>query len=382
MRKILKVVCLLLSVVIFTGVFASCGKGRNVVAVYDETSVIYHSEVDDIINYYVARYWKTGMSESERLKIKANAVNTFIQYRLIEDDLKKDGFEIDKKVLDERYQAEKTKIEEEFEGGYKNWRKTYGVSRSFLKEEVRRMILQEKCYEDIQSKLEITDDVLKEYMNKHAADYINPSGYGWTMIFREVKDFSNENECSSAKAEAQEYINKLRTGEMTMKQVEDELLAKYKKEDGYTQAVLFNGSDFTAVQSMPVLDTREKLDYWLNKYNEDYKDRDANAEPSSKEYEAYMQYIAKCMEVETYYAIQNLEVNEVYEEPVFSLIGYGILCLDSVKEVSTFDSFEDVKEELRERYINDTTEASFTSYVKYLFEQHSVMNAYITASSN
>ena len=70
------------------------------------------------------------------------------------------------------------------------------------------MILQEKCYEDIQSKLEITDDVLKEYMNKNAADYMNPSGYGWTMIFREVKDFSDENECAAAKAEAQEYINK------------------------------------------------------------------------------------------------------------------------------------------------------------------------------
>ncbi|MBE6664647.1 MAG: hypothetical protein E7603_00315 [Ruminococcaceae bacterium] len=381
MKKFLKAVCLLLSVVIFAGVFASCGKGRNVVAIYDETKVIYHSEVDDIINYHLAFYWQTGMSEAEKLKIKANAVNAFVQYRLIEEELKKDGFEIDKKALNERYQAEKAKIEEEFEGGYKNWRKTYNVSRSFLKEETRRMILKEKCYENIQAKLEITDDVLKQYMNKHAADYMHPSGYGWTMIFREVKDLSNENECAEAKTEAQEYINKLRAGEMTMEQVEAELLAKYTKEDGYGNAVFFNGSDFTAVQSMPVLDTREKLDYWLEKYSEDYKNRDANADPSSKEYEAYMQYISKCMEVETYYAIQNLEVNEVYESPVFSLIGYGILCLDSIKGESTFDSFEDVKEELRERYIEDTTAESFKTYVNDLFEQYSVMNAYTTAVS-
>lgn len=381
MKKILKAVCLLLTAVIFVGVFASCGRGKNVVAIYDETEMIYHSEVDDIINYYVASYWKTGMSEAERLKIKANAVNAFVQYRLIEEDLKKDGFEIDENVLNERYQAEKNKIEENFEGGYKNWRKTYDVSRNFLKEEVRRMILQEKCYEDIQSGLEITDDILKQYMNKHGADYMHPSGYGWTMIFREVKDFSDETECAAAKAEALEYIGKLRAGEMTMKQVEDELLSKYTAEDGYTQAVIFNGSDFTAIQSMPVLDTREKLDFWLAKYNDEFKDRNANADPSSKEYETYMQYIAKCMEVETYYAIQNLDVNEVYESPVFSLIGYGILCLDSVKTESTFDSFEDVKEELRERYIKDTTGESFKTYVKELFEQHSVMNAYVTASS-
>ena len=132
---------------------------------------------------------------------------------------------------------------------------------------------------------------------------------------------------------------------------------------------------------MPVLDTRENLDYWLAKYDEEYKDRDANADPSSEEYEAYMQYIAKCMEVETYYAIQNLDVNEVYESPIFSLIGYGILCLDSVKSESTFDSFEDVKEELRERYIKEMTEENFKTYVKELFEQHSVTNAYATASS-
>ena len=117
MRRFLKAVSLLLSAVIFVGIFASCGTGRNVVAVYDD-EMVYKSEVEDIINYYVNAYWKTGMSESDKMKIKANAVNAFIQYRLIEEDLKKDGFEIDKKVLDERYQAEKTKIEEEFEPNY------------------------------------------------------------------------------------------------------------------------------------------------------------------------------------------------------------------------------------------------------------------------
>lgn len=380
MKKFLKAVCLLLSTVILAGVFASCGVGGNVVAIYDDERV-YKSEVDDIINYYVNKYWKTGMSEADKMKIKANAVNAFVQYRLIEEDLEEDGFKLDKKVLNERYQLEKENIEENFEGGYKNWRKTYGVSKSFLKEEVRRILLQEKCYEDIQASLEITDDVLRKYMSDNLVDYITPSGYNWTMIFREVKDFTDENECSAAKAEAQEYINKLRSGEMTMEQVENELLAKYTAENGYTKAIIFNGSDFTAVQTMPVLETEEELSYWLSKYDDAYKNRDKNAEVSSKEYENYMQYIAKCMEIETYYALQHLEVNQIYGNPIFSYIGYGILCVDSVVKESSFPSFENVKDELREKYIKESTESKFKTYINELFEQNSVLNAYASAAT-
>ncbi|MBR5186857.1 MAG: hypothetical protein IKW18_00165, partial [Clostridia bacterium] len=261
------------------------------------------------------------------------------------------------------------------------WRKTYGVSARFLKEEVRRMLLREKCYENIRSELEITDDILKNYMSDHAVDYLNPSGYGWTMIFREVKDISDETECAAAKEEAQAYIAKLRSGEMTMEQVESELLAKYTKEEGYGKAILFNGSDFTAVQSMPVLDTEEKLEYWLEKYNEDYENRDATADASSEEYEAYMQYVSKCMEVETYYALQNLGIDQIYGNPIFSLIGYAIVCLDSMVKESSFDSFEDVKEELRELYIKEATEKAFDTYAKELFDQNSVLNAYAFASA-
>ena len=381
MKKILKTVCLLLSTVIFIGVFVSCGKGKYVVAVYNQDKEVYQSEVDDIINYYVNEYWKTGMSESEKTKIKASAVNVFVQYRLIEEDLKKDGFRIEKKVLNDRYRIEKAKIEEKFEGGYQAWRKTYGVSAGFLKEEVRRMLLREKCYENIRSELEITDDILKNYMSDHAVDYLNPSGYGWTMIFREVKDISDETECAAAKAEAQAYIAKLRSGEMTMEQVESELLAKYTKEEGYGKAILFNGSDFTAVQSMPVLDTEEKLEYWLEKYNEDYENRDATADASSEEYDAYMQYVSKCMEVETYYALQNLGIDQIYGSPIFSLIGYAIVCLDSIVKESGFDSFEDIKEELRELYVKEVTEKAFDTYAKELFDQNSVLNAYAFASA-
>ena len=379
MKRILKTFCLLLSTVIFIGIFVSCGREKYVVAVYGDGKEVYQSEVEDIINYYVNAYWNTEMGESEKLKIKASAVNVYVQYRLIEADLKKDGFRIEKKVLNDRYKCEKTKIEETFDGGYQAWRKTYNVSKDFLKEEVCRMLLREKCYENIQSKLEITDDVLKEYMNDNAVDYLKPSGYGWTMIFREVKDITDENECSAAKKEAQEYIAKLHAGEMTVEQVELELLAKYTKEDGYGKAALFNGSDFTAIQSMPILDTSEKLNLWLEKYNEEYKNRDASADVSSKEYEAYMQYVSKCMEVETYYAIQNLEINQTYGSPIFSLIGYGILCLDSVVKESSFASFEDVKEELRERYIKEMTEKFFDIYAKDLIEQNSVTNAYASA---
>ncbi len=379
MKKILKAVCLLLSVVICAGVFASCGKGRNIVAIYDGDKFVYQSDVKDITNYQIAKYWNQEMTDSEKTRIKATAVDAFVQYLLIEEDLKEKGFEIDKETLNERFEAEKAKIEGNYEGGYKAWRKFHGVSRRFLKEEARRMILQEKCFEDIKASLEITDEVLRDYMNANGSDYYDPAGYNWTMIFREVKNLSDADECAAAKAEAQAYIEKIRAGELTIKQAEQELLSKYTKENGYTQAVIFNGADFTDKQAMPTLNTKEDLDYWLTKYDTDYKNRDPQANPSSKEYESYLIYITKCMQIETYYALQNLEINQVYENPIFSLIGYGILVLDAVDAESGFPDFEDIKETLREDYTKKTVESKFESYVNELYKENSVLNAYKAA---
>ena len=106
MKRILKTFCLLLSTVIFIGIFVSCGRGKYVVAVYGDDQEVYQSEVEDIINYYLNAYWNTGMGESEKIKIKASAVNVYVQYRLIEADLKKDGFRIEKKVLKEKKNAD------------------------------------------------------------------------------------------------------------------------------------------------------------------------------------------------------------------------------------------------------------------------------------
>ena len=51
-----------------------------------------------------------------------------------------------------------------------------------------------------------------------------------------------------------------------------------------------------------------------------------------------------------------------------------------VKE-SSFDSFEDIKEELRELYVKEATEKAFDTYAKELFDQNSVLNAYVFVSA-
>lgn len=380
MRRFIKMVSLLLAVTLLTGILVSCNqtgpkKEGDILVIYNDTA-IFASEVQDIINYTLAQNLTTETTEEQMKIMMGEAIGTYVQFKILELDFNERGIKVDEKAVKEQYKLEKEGLEKDYEGGYKAWMEDFGVSEYFLKEEVRRYILTDMYFEEIRESVSVSEEEMKAYMNLHSEDYYNPAGYNWTMIFREVKDITDEAECAAAEAEAQALIERLQKGEITMEAAGKELLGKYTAEDGYGKAALYNGSDFTAMQSMPVIKTEEDLQTVLDTHDEVYSKRDPNADEKSEEYAYYMHYISECFEAETYYALQTLEKGQVYSKPMKSFIGYGILCLDSVVLENTFDQFEDVKGELMFLVLEEKLQAALVEHLEELHEKYNVQYLY------
>ena len=371
---------LLMAVLLFAGAFVSCKKDDRIpqgeiLVVYNDTAV-YESEVVDIINYTLSTSMTKDTTAEEMEIMMGKAIGTYVQFKILELDYNDKGVKVDEKAVKAQYKLEKESIEENYEGGYKAWMEDMGVSEYFLEEEVRRYILTDMYYDEVSDGIKITEEEMKNYMNLHSADYYKPAGYSWTMIFREVKDITDEAECAVAEAEAQEYINKIQNGEMTLEEAEKELLAKYTEEEGYTKADFFGGSDFTSMQSMPAVNTQEILDALIANHSEVYAKRDPNADTSSEEYAAYMNYISECFEAETYFALQTIEAKTVYSKPIKSVIGYGIVRLDSIVETSSFAAFEDVKGELFAKVFEEKIQNMMESHLNDLHQKYNVQYLY------
>lgn len=381
MKRWIKAISLLLAISILMGMFAACGKSEpkkegQILAVYNGTPV-YESEVQDIINYQLVTRVNEQTTEEQMMIIMGEAIGTFVQYRILELAFNEKGIKIDEKLLKQRVEDQKKAINESFSGGYENWKSIYRLSDHFLEEDVRRSMLAEIYYAEVIGSIEVTEDEMKAFMKLHSADYYNPAGYSWSIVFREVKDITDEAECAAANEEAQAFIDKIASGETTLEEVGVDLLEKYTEKDGYTKAPIFNGKNFTDRQTIIYdIPSEEELALTLADIGEFYAQRDGKADITSKEYANFMNWIAETYEVELYYALQNTEVGSVYAKPLRTFAGYGILRLDAVTEVSAFDNYEDVKEELATKVLEEKFEKNFLDYLETLHHKYNVEYLY------
>lgn len=379
MRRFIKILSLVLAVSMLAGLFVSCKDGRkqegDILAVYNGV-LVYESEVQDIINYTLSTKMTSATTEEEMKIMMGEAIGLYVQHKILELDFNDRGIKVDEKLVKEKYKQEKENIEDTYEGGYKAWMKDYAVSEYFLEEEVRRFILTEMFINDVSDDITVSEEEMKAYMNLHADDYYNPAGYEWKMIFREVKDITSETECAAAEAEAQDYIGKIANSTLTLEDAEAELLAKYTKADGYKQAVIYNGEDFTSAKDIVEMESYEQLTLVWQTLDEHYADRDAKADKASEQYANYMNWIAECFEAELYYALQTTEVGKVYERPIKTFIGYGILRVDSVVTENSFDAFEDVKDDLAMKVLDQKLEEAYLEYLEELHHKYEVEYLY------
>lgn len=362
MKHCRKLAAMLLLVSMLVVLFASCGEKKGeIIAVYDNKPV-YEAEVADIINYELGTQYTSTMTPDQLEAIMENAVVTYVQYKAIELDLEKKGITVDEDELKKAVEDNKKYINDNMEGGYDAWKQSYQVSDAFLEEHLRRAQLRALCEEELKKEINVTDDEAYTYYLNNSLNYTAPAGYNWTSVLHEALNIEDAAECTAIEAEMKDYIAKITAGTMTMDDAKNAILAENTADKGYKYGSLFQGADFTATTALPEI---TDLDAEIAAIKESYGNPVYKEEMTDEEKEAYENCFAKVFQTEVYYALQNLEVGEVYEKPIKSIIGYYIIRLDSISTVSGFKPFEDVKATIVETL---TANALLNAYDSYLSE--------------
>ncbi len=343
------------------------GPGQ-LIAEYDGEPV-YEKDVADIINYQImAAMLETGSGVNLN-EAKQNAVKTYVRYKAMELDLKLQGYVVDEAKVQATYDDAMAQIETKM--SYKEWRETYNVSKKFLREDVYRHEL-EQLYREV-NQVTVTDAEAREYYAVHALkDYSKPAGYYWTSMIRPVKDITDATEAAAAKAEMDAYLAKLLDGSMTWDAVNKELDGKYNVENGYINAI-YEGADKTSNDAMIIFESEQALADHIAKLGEDYPKRDASAKKDSEEYEQYMSYLGKVFQANTLYALQNMEVGEIWEKTLETYVGYYVIRLDSVETVNDFVPFEDVKDEIVSILKTEKEETALSDYYNKLEKEYGIL---------
>lgn len=376
MRKIFSALLLLSMLVML---FSACGSKGEIIALYNNTPV-YEKDVQDIINYYILTNSTLDTTDEEKSELAKDAVRTYVKYKVLELDLEKKGYTVDEKALNQTVKEMIAYLDENFTGGYKDWRNMYGLSKNFLKEDMRRYELASLFSQYAADTVEVTDEEIEAYYHANGAEYADPAGYTWTGILREVLDLNDEAECAAAESEMENYIRQITAGYMTLELVKADLLKKYTEEDGYTKTKLFSGENFTAMTDFVTIpNLADALEAIKKEYGE--LNPDADPDKDKEAYEKYMNYLGDCFRAEVYYALQNIEVGEVYSKPLKSYAGYFIIRLDKIKTTNGFKAFDEVKDEIKTELQNQKTSSLFETRMTELESEYNVQYLFdLTAS--
>jgi lipoprotein len=367
MKKILSIVLILSALVML---LSACGSKGEIVAVYNNTPV-YEEDVQDIINYYILTNATLDTTDEEKSEMAKEAVRTYVRYKVLEIDLKKKGYTVDEKALNQTVKEMIEYLDKNFTGGYKDWRNMYGLSKNFLKEDMRRYELASLFNEYASTTIEVTDEEIETYYHANGGAYADPAGYTWTGVLREVFDLKDEEECAAAEAEMENYIRQINAGDMTLEQVKADLLEKYTEEDGYTKTNLFSGENFTAISDFAII---PNLSDALEAIKKEYGELDPDADPKedAEAYEKYMNYLGDCFRAEVYYALQNMEIGDVYSKPLKSYAGYFIIRLDKIKTTNGFKPLDEVRDEIKTELLNEKITGMFETRLTELESEYNV----------
>ena len=368
MKQTKKILSVLLLLCLAATMLASCGKKGGVIAVLDGAP-IYESDVEDIVNYSVISGAGLNDTDEARRELAYSAVRNYVRYLAMEKDLAENGFTIDEAELKAEVNEMVAYLNENFEGGYREWRNLYLVSKNFLKEELRRYMLADLFREYAEQEIEITDEELEQYYHVNGLSYTDPAGYTWTTVFRQVLDDRDEKECAAAEDELLGYLRDINRGTMTLESVKADLLAKYTAEDGYSLIDFYSGTNFTAMADYKAV---ENLDAAIRELEESTGELDPNAEKNSDAYNKYMKFLGARAQTEVFYALGTLSAGEMYSGVIKSIGGYYLVRLDRVKTTGGFRPFEEVKDEIRNTLYEERVTSAFEQYIPYVENKYQV----------
>lgn len=400
MNKAKRIICLALAVAaVFSmcAVFASCQKKKSgkVLATYDGGDV-YESDVLDWQSFFlvenVSDIMKADDSEAKIAEVNDNTTKFYVQLKAFRKLLEDEGIATITEETIKKY-AEQIVIpalnsKYEKNGGYDFWRNSYKVSENFVYDYAEEQLVTAYLEKYVMDHFGVTDELVYEYWEAHASEYLVVPSYVFDVIMVAIEDSARADveAWEAAKAEAQKYIDRIKSGE-DFADVKADALVNSKN---ISVAAAFSVKDsvpYTSCEGFE--DEEENLKHIAEYFDEvskktkvklvEYADPNGN----SKEYSLWFSYCNMINEFYTKHALLNLDVGETIDEPIRHISGYEIIKLVEMSDKTEFqrpennpEVYQDVYESLYAEMWNGGKGTSVEKFEKFLQEKYNVSIVY------
>lgn len=174
---ILSILLLIMSNVFKADIFKSKNTGKTVALVNGEgiKSSEFTKRYEARKNYYIDKAGDESFLDKPSGKdnltiddyIKKTVLDEMVDYKIIEEDAKKMGIEIDSKLVDKKFAELKKDLGEK----YKEDQKKLGIKDSYYKDKIVEQEYLKAHEKKVKSAFEVNDEELKKYYEEHKNEY-------------------------------------------------------------------------------------------------------------------------------------------------------------------------------------------------------------------
>lgn len=358
-------------------------KDKFVVATYDGGKV-YSDDITQWVNFlYVKQYEQVKNGALTKDAIAKQAIESILLNKFLDEELKKLDLAISDDDLEMLVSNQILELNQSFDEtdsstgenykGYEGWKKAFNVDDKFIYEVVKFIQQEQLMAYYLADKKSITDEELYEYYVNHAVNYSKEAGFYFNFALVEVKDMQNDTEVEEAKAKTQDYIDKLINKTITFDEIVTEVKETYTTDNGYSgMAVAISAEDdFLNLEEFEKRNKVTDLEEYIAVTTEYYKDgMDKNADVNSEAYKNYLKYRLELYLGKTTYVMLKKEPC-IYPEPIEYPNGFVVFEFKGYQK-SSWGNFDDVKEQVREDFVEANLNKDLTAYEAELLDNHKV----------
>lgn len=369
MKKIISILMALAILFGMTVFSVSCEKteDKGKVLVSYDGGAVYEKDIEDWINYYVLSQYAERVDSASDEGYEINsiadeaalryAVNMMTAKRLEELSMySRSQIAIDTFVSQFIASCNETYAND---GGYEHYKEQMMVSDDFVYSLAEFNLILDSLQEYLRIINPITDEDITDYWQAYAGSYVTPPSVRFDIIFFDIPDASYEDEAvwDSTKAEAEDYIAKIKSGEISFDDAKSEVVAKCS-EYGKTSEVYSTISSVLLTDLVGFEDEsclQQNIDDFFAVCSTIFKDVEfkkyVNIGDNTNESEYWFMYAQMMNEIHTKYAMNSCADGEVFGEAVLHPDGYMILKRVEKNEDPIWDRPEN-NEQLRNEITN------------------------------
>lgn len=393
MKTTKKILSLLLAVFMLAGMLVSCGKDKGeLIATYGDNS-IYENDTDYsdffMMNsyYYVSSTGKTTLSGDDYTAVVEESVKNTIIWREMNAQFKEIGYTVDEEAVKDAALEDAQYFDSSYTGGYAAFLEAWNLSEDAFTMFNKYEAMLDVAAVKIMNVTEPTEEEVYNYYVANSADYVIDPHYSLSTIVVQATD---DVSVSEALADAKSYIDMLQSGK-SWEEVKSASDIKYNIENGMMYSQFLSGEEKVYLSSfVPVSD----LDAALAAIDADFKAENGVSfdEMFPEGFEAYVaangltggsdayntadklfyNYSAKVYNTEYAYIITTAwENGKTYAEPLYhaGLNCYAVITFNSLVEKASFESFDDVKDEISAEIFESEKETAINKYISQVYIQ-------------